>query len=302
MKWIIRAKAPPSSCSGAIAPSALQLQSRHYNSLAGTTRPYGRTNAVASIIVTNDDGYDAPGILALAEAMAELGAVQVCAPALNQSASGHKITLFQDIAYTRCTVGDGIPALAVGGSPADCISLSLLGLVEAQPDIVVSGINRGENMAQDLTYSGTVAAALEAVINGIPAVAFSLASANADHRDDYRVAAQVALPIVKVLLANGLPPLTILNVNVPPVSRLQDLRGIRLTRQGVRDYRDYLVEVDDGLVQIAGEPPTANTDELGTDVWAVHRDYVSVTPVHLDMTAHRFMADLEAWDLQLPSC
>lgn len=255
---------------------------------------------MTSIIVTNDDGYDAPGILALAEAMRALGDAQICAPAVNQSASGHKITLFQDIAYSRCEVGNGIPALAVGGSPADCIMLALLGLVDDSPDIVVSGINRGENMAQDLVYSGTVAAALEAVINGIPAVAFSLARADADCPDDYRVAAQVALPIVSMVLANGLPPHTILNVNVPPVSRLQELRGIRLTRQGVRDYRDYLVEVDDGLVQIGGEPPTANTDELGTDVWAVHRDYVSVTPVHLDMTAHQFMANLEAWDLQLP--
>ena len=99
-----------------------------------------------------------------------------------------------------------------------------------------------------------------------------------------------------------MPPLTILNVNVPPVDRLAEaLRGIRLTRQGVRVYRDYLVEVDDGLVRIGGEPPAANTDELGTDVWAVHRNFVSVTPVHLDMTAHQFMANLEAWDLRLPA-
>lgn len=256
---------------------------------------------MTSIIVTNDDGYAAPGIVALAEAMRSLGQVQVCAPAANQSASGHKITLQQDIAYSRCTVGDGIPALAVGGSPADCIMLALLGLVDDSPDIVVSGINRGENMAQDLTYSGTVAAALEAVINGIPAVAFSLARADADHPDNYQVAAQVALSVVSMALTQGLPPLTILNVNVPPVDRLADLRGIRLTRQGVRDYRDFLVEVDEGLVQIGGEPPAANTDELGTDVWAVHRDFVSVTPVHLDMTAHQFMANLEAWDLRLPA-
>ena len=89
---------------------------------------------------------------------------------------------------------------------------------------------------------------------------------------------------------------------MPPVDRLEDLRGIRLTRQGVRTYRDCLVAVAEGVVRVEGEPPTANTDELGTDVWAVHRDYVSVTPVHLDMTAHQFMADLEAWDLQLPHC
>ena len=257
---------------------------------------------MASILVTNDDGYDAPGILALAEAMGELGDVQVCAPAVNQSASGHKITLFQNIAYSRKTIGADITALAVSGSPADCIALSLLGLVDAQPDIVVSGINRGENMGQDLTYSGTVTAALEAAISGIPAVAFSLANPKADCRKHYGVAARIAIPIVKMVLAKGLPPYTILNVNVPPVERFEDLRGIRLTRQGVRVYRDCLVDVAEGVVRVEGEPPTANTDELGADVWAVHRDYVSVTPVHLDMTAHQFMADLAAWDMQLPTC
>ena len=256
---------------------------------------------MVSIIVTNDDGYEAPGILALAEAMAELGDVQICAPTTNQSASGHKITLFQDIAYSRGTLGAGIPVLAVAGSPADCIAVSLLGLVDEQPDIVVSGINRGENMAQDLTYSGTVTAALEAAIHGLPAVAFSLARADADRPEHYAVAARIAIPIVKMALTNGLPPFTILNVNVPPVAQLADLRGIRLTRQGLRIYRDRLVNVDAGVVRVEGEPPLADTDELGTDVWAVHRDYVSVTPVHLDMTAHRFMADLEAWELKLPA-
>ncbi len=255
---------------------------------------------MTSILVTNDDGYDAPGIISLAEAMQALGSVRVCAPAVNQSASGHKITLHQDIAYSRCVIGAGIPTIAVSGTPADCIALSLLGLVDGKPDIVVAGINRGENMGQDLTYSGTVSAALEAAIGGIPAVAFSLAQANADDPGDYRVAAAVARIIVKMALAQGLPAYTILNVNVPPVDRLADLRGIRLTRQGLRIYRDCLVEVDKGVVRVEGEPPTANTDELGTDVWAVHRDYVSVTPVHLDMTAHQFMANLEAWDLRLP--
>ncbi len=254
---------------------------------------------MSSIIVTNDDGYDAPGIVSLAEAVLPLGDAQICAPAINQSASGHKITLSQDISYRRCLVGDGIRALAVNGSPADCIALSLLGLVDGKPDLVVSGINRGENMAQDLTYSGTVSAALEAAIHGIPAIAFSLASRHANAKADYQVAAIVARGIVQEMLTNTLPAYTILNVNIPPVERYEDLRGIRLTRQGVRVYRDRLVEVASGIARVEGEPPTANTDELGTDVWAVHRDYVSVTPVHLDMTAHRFLADLEAWDLRL---
>ena len=162
---------------------------------------------MTSILVTNDDGYDAPGIQALAEAMRALGDVKICAPKANQSASGHKITLFQNIEVSRGAVGQGIPALAVGGSPADCIALSLLGLVDASPDIVVSGINRGENMGQDLTYSGTVTAALEAAIHGIPAVAFSLARADADCLDHYKVAAQIAIPIVKMAARQGLAAL-----------------------------------------------------------------------------------------------
>ena len=255
---------------------------------------------MTSILVTNDDGYDAPGILALASAMRQLGEVEIVAPATNQSQSGHKITLFQDLPYARHRLDGGIPAVALGGSPADCIAVAMLGLAQETPNIVVSGINRGENMGQDMTYSGTVTAALEATIHGLPAVAFSLSIANGERHEYYQVAAEIAARIVKRVLEQGLPPFTILNVNVPGVDSIDELRGIRLTRQGVRIYRDSLREVDDGVLRVEGDPPTAITDELGTDVWAVHRNYVSVTPVHLDMTAHQFMADLEAWDLRLP--
>lgn len=255
---------------------------------------------MTSILVTNDDGYDAPGILTLARAMRELGDVEITAPSTNQSQSGHKITLFQNIAYARHLCADNIPAVALAGSPADCIAAALLGLVNHKPDIVVSGINRGENMGQDLTYSGTVTAALEASIQGLPAVAFSLSTSDGDHPKQYEVAAQIAVLIVRKVLKQGLPPLTILNVNVPGVDSMEQLRGIRLTRQGVRVYRDSLHLVKDGVLRVEGDPPVGNTDEIGTDLWAVHRNYVSVTPVHLDMTAHQFMANLEAWDLHLP--
>ncbi len=255
---------------------------------------------MTSILVTNDDGYDAPGIAALAQTMRALGVVQVSAPAVNQSGSGHKITLRQDIPYERRVVGDNIPALAVGGSPADCIAVAMLGIVERKPDIVVSGINRGGNMGQDLTYSGTVAAALEAAIHGVPAIAVSLAAARADKIEDYQVAAQIALMIANKVLKEGLPPLTILNINVPPVDRIEDLSGIRLTRQGVRIYRDELNEETEGVVRVEGKPPVGKFDETGADLWAVHRNFVSVSPIHLDMTAHQFMANLEAWDLRLP--
>lgn len=250
---------------------------------------------VSYILITNDDGYNAPGILALTQAMRQIAPIQVIAPARNQSASGHKKTLFQDILTRSDTLADGTPALAVDGSPADCIAIAALGLAEWPPKIVVSGINRGGNMGQDITYSGTVTAALEAAIQGAPALAVSLVSRDANTVAEYERAAQAAVVVVKEILEKGLPPLTILNLNVPSSN---DLRGIRLTRQGVRIYEDEL-DGRDGIYRIVGPEPGGMTDEEGTDLWAVHQGYASLTPLHLDMTAHRFIADLAAWDIQL---
>jgi 5'-nucleotidase len=247
------------------------------------------------IVVTNDDGVQAPGILALATAMRQLGDVTVIAPSVNQSASGHKKTLFQDVPVSDVVLSDGTPARSVGGSPADCIAFAALGLLPWPPDIVVSGINRGSNMGQDITYSGTVTAALEAAIQGVMAVAVSFADGEADSIDDYEEAARVAVLVVEKTLEKGLPPLTILNVNIPPCDRV---RGIRLTRQGVRIYQDELAH-EGNLYRIVGPAPTGKYEEEGTDVWAVHNNYASLTPIHLDMTAHRFVADLAAWDIHV---
>ncbi|MFW5748821.1 MAG: 5'/3'-nucleotidase SurE [Chloroflexota bacterium] len=250
------------------------------------------------ILVTNDDGVSAPGILALAGAMRSFGEIGIIAPAINQSASGHKKTLFTDIPYSHTTLCDGkTPAVAVGGSPADCIALAALGAQKWPPRLVVSGINRGANMGQDITYSGTVTAALEASIHSVPAVAFSLDNHMANDVSDYTEAARVAAEVVRTVLdrAASLPPLTILNVNIPAVNQV---KGIRLTRQGIREYRDEL-EVSDSVYRIVGEPPAGRLDEAGTDLWAVATGYASITPIHLDLTAHHFMADLAAWDLSL---
>lgn len=247
------------------------------------------------ILVTNDDGVNAPGLLALTDAMRTLGEVQVTAPTFNQSASGHKKTLFTDIVVQETTLENGVPALSVGGSPADCIAVAAMGLRPWPPDIVVSGINRGENMSQDITYSGTVTAALEAAIQGIPAVAVSLANRDAIHPDDYREAARIALIVVQHVLSRKLPKLTILNLNIPAGK----IRGIRVTRQGIRIYRDELQQLHDGVYQIVGEPPTGILDEAGTDLWAIATGYASLTPIHLDLTAHQFMADLTAWDVEI---
>lgn len=247
---------------------------------------------MTAFLVTNDDGVQAPGLLALAQAMDALGQVEVCAPARNQSASGHKKTLFQDIAIADETLADGRAALAVDGSPADCIAVAAMGLRKWPPRMVVSGINRGENLSQDVTYSGTVTAALEAAIHAIPALAISLANPQADRVEDYAEAARLAQVVVRKMLLNPLPELTILSLNVPPGKA----KGIRLTRQGVRIYRDEM-ERDGNIVRIVGNPPTGVLDEAGTDLWAIHNGYASLTPIHLDMTAHRFMADLAAWDI-----
>ncbi len=247
------------------------------------------------IIVTNDDGVHAPGILALTQAMRQLGRVQVIAPARNQSSSGHKKTLFQDIGVEETTLADGTPAIAVDGSPADCIALAALGITEWPARIVVSGINRGANMGQDVTYSGTVTAALEATIQGLPGVAVSLAKRDADSVEDYAVAARAAIPVVQRVLEKGLPPFTILNLNVPAGD---SVKGIRLTRQGMRVYVDEL-ERNGDFCRIVGPEPGGNTDEQGTDLWALHNGYISLTPIHLDLTAHRFLADLAAWDIDV---
>lgn len=255
----------------------------------------GVLHPMTYLLVTNDDGVQAPGLLALVTEMRRLGMVRVIAPSKNQSASGHKKTLAQDIPVEETTLADGTPALSVGGSPADCIALAALGLIQWPPRMVVSGINRGANMGQDITYSGTVTAALESTINGVPAVAVSLDQRDADAVEDYQTAAKAALTVVSYAIKKVLPPFNILNLNVP---RGREIKGLRLTRQGIRIYRDEL-ERSDNLYRMVGPEPTGILDEEGTDLWALNNGYASLTPIHLDMTDHRFLADLAAWDIEL---
>jgi 5'-nucleotidase len=247
------------------------------------------------ILVTNDDGYNAPGILALSQVMRTLGEVRVIAPATNQSASGHKRTFFQDLPTRAETLADGYPAIAVQGSPADCVALGMLGLAGAPVDLVVSGVNRGSNMGQDVTTSGTVTAAIEATIHNCPAIAISLDDHSADRPEDYEEAARLAAIVTRTILEKGLPTHTLLNLNVPAGGTV---KGLRLTRQGIRVYQDEL-EQREQIYQVVGPPPGGMTDEEGTDLWAVHRGYASLTPLHLDLTAHRYLADLAAWDIRV---
>jgi 5'-nucleotidase len=257
-----------------------------------------------NILVSNDDGIYAPGLLALALAMRELGKVWVVAPETNQSITGHKKTLDRPLRAkpVQGVFPDDIPAFAVDGAPSDCVALTLLGLFDEKIDFVASGINSAPNLGQDLTYSGTVSVALETAIFGLPAIAFSLAD-RIPHAD-YDSAAQIAARITAETLKHRLPHHTILNVNIPHLP-LDQIKGYQITRQGLRDYRDVLNKRLDprGLPYywIGGAEPAGDVETEGTDIWAVHHGYVSITPVHLDLTRHEFIESLRAWDFPLSS-
>ncbi len=249
------------------------------------------------ILVTNDDGVYAPGIYALQAALRRIpeAKVSIVAPAENQSAVGHRKTLNDPMRMKPVTLMGGIEGFACSGSPADAIALALMGFIKDPVDIVVSGINQGANLAQDITYSGTVTAAMEAVLYGVPAIAISLDSFT---EPAFEQAAAFAAHLTPLVLEKGLPELTLLNVNVP----LGAIKGVCITRQGRRRYHDTLVERIDPMGRpyywIGGERPTGDTDEVGTDVWAVANGYASITPIRLDMTARDFMGSLQTWHLE----
>lgn len=251
------------------------------------------------ILVTNDDGVHAPGILALAQAMRQIAQVTVFAPDRNWSASGHVKTLERPIRVTETILADGTNAFMSDGAPSDCVALPLLGYVD-KVDLVVSGINPFSNIGHDVTYSGTVTAAMEAVIAGVPGIAFSLASQDkpANIPTDYDPAGEIAKRVVKNVLKVGLSEGVVLNVNIPYLS-VEAMKGITITRQGLRVYRDALDRRVDPRGRpyywIGGEAPTGVNEE-GTDVGALAAGYVSVTPLQLDLTNYKAMDVLKGWE------
>lgn len=252
-----------------------------------------------NILVTNDDGITAPGLLALAQAIRDLGTVIVLAPDRNWSASGHVKTLERPLRVKEVPLADGTPGLTSDGAPSDCVALALLGLMPDKIDLVVSGINPYANLGHDVTYSGTVTAAMEAAIWGLPAVAVSLDTPDTHVGPiDYGPAAAVARRVVVGVLQNGLPKDTLLNVNVPYLP-LEAIKGVLPTRQGLRVYRDLLVRREDPRGRpyywIGGEAPTG-VPEQGTDFGALEQGYVSVTPLHLDLTSYRTLDELRTWE------
>jgi 5'-nucleotidase len=250
------------------------------------------------IVLTNDDGVYAPGLIALAKALMKLGTVSIIAPDHNWSASGHVKTLHRPLRVKEIVLDDGTPARACDGAPSDCVALAALGLITEPIDFVVSGINPNANLGHDVTYSGTVTAAMEGAIWGIPSVAVSL-DAPEYHSGplDYTVSAEIGRQVVEKLAQNPLPQHVLLNVNVPYLP-LNELKGFAITRQGLRIYRDELVKREDPRGRpyywIGGDAPTGVKEE-GTDIGELAKGFVSITPLQLDLTAHQMVEKIENW-------
>jgi 5'-nucleotidase len=242
-------------------------------------------------MVTNDDGIHATGIRALAEAMKELGEVTVVAPDRERSAAGHSLTLHSPLRIFELHKG----WFAVDGTPTDCVNMGIHSMLPITPDLVVSGINHGANLGDDVTYSGTVAAAMEANLMGIPAIAFSLATF--EQGANFDDAAQVAVQVARQVIVNGLPADTFLNVNIPCVPRGTMLPPM-ITCQGKRSFIGKIIGKTDPRGRkyfwVGSEEPHLN-DESGTDFHAINRGHVSITPLHLDLTNHRSMQVMAGW-------
>ncbi|HUL45338.1 MAG TPA: 5'/3'-nucleotidase SurE [Bacteroidota bacterium] len=248
------------------------------------------------ILVCNDDGIGAAGLLALVKEMKKLGVVTVVAPDKQQSAVGHAITMNSPLRITKVFRGKKFFGYAVSGTPADCVKIAIRAILKEKPDILVSGINHGSNTSINIIYSGTVSAATEGTILGIPSIAFSLTTYD---KPDFHFAAKIAGKLAAMVLRKGIPAGTLLNVNIPPVPE-KEIRGVKITRQGKTRWDDtFDVRRDPNNKEyywLTGTLEIIDTSS-DTDQIAVMNRYVSVTPIHYDLTNYRSLPALRRWKL-----
>jgi 5'-nucleotidase len=243
-----------------------------------------------NILLSNDDGYQAPGLIMLAEQLSEVGDIVVVAPDQDRSGASNSLTLVNPLRAR--TMDNGF--IRVDGTPTDCVHLAITGLLDHEPDLVVSGINAGPNMGDDVLYSGTVAAATEGRFLGLPAIAISMNSHNPDH---FETGARIAVTLVNKLLEAPLSENVILNVNVPDIP-YSELQGIVTTRLGHRHKAEPVIKSYDprGRTIYWVGPAGAEQDAgPGTDFHAVRQNSVSVTPLHVDLTRHSALPILDEW-------
>jgi 5'-nucleotidase len=244
------------------------------------------------ILLTNDDGVHADGLFELKKAFDDMAEIVVVAPERQRSGAGHAITLNEPLRLLPTKLADGSDAYGCSGTPADCVTLGTLEVMEGNVDLVISGINHGPNLGWDVHYSGTVSAALEAVMIGHPALAVSLATYS--QNTHWKTASTIARRVAEWVIKNPLPSHTLLNVNVPNVA-LADLKGVSFTRQGPRQYVDRLEKRQDPSGKtyywLSGTIADHHT-AFDTDVTAEAEGRVSITPLHLDLTEHKLFARL----------
>ncbi|MBH31976.1 MAG: 5'/3'-nucleotidase SurE [Candidatus Marinimicrobia bacterium] len=247
------------------------------------------------ILVTNDDGFYANGIYALQQTLTEVGQTVVVAPEAEKSAVGHAITISDPIRISKLERENGFSGYAVAGTPADCVKLGIKVVLERKPDLVVSGINRGSNVGMSVLYSGTVSAATEAVILGVPAIAISL---DAWISPDYSYAGKIAKQFVKTALKKGIAPGVALNINVPKTPN-GEAAGFRVTRQGTSNYEERFDKRIDPRQNVYywmdGELVSKEEDPSVDDV-ALREGYVSVTPLHYNLTSDESFEQLNSWE------
>jgi len=242
------------------------------------------------ILLSNDDGYQAPGLVCLAETLAGFAVIDIVAPDRNRSAASNSLTLENPIRARAMDNG----FVAVDGTPTDCVHLAITGLLEDEPDMVIAGINAGSNMGDDVIYSGTVAAAMEGRFLGLPAIAVSLVG---DEQRHYATAAQAVLRLMQRLGDDPLPADTILNVNVPDIP-WDAVQGFEATRLGRRHKSEPVVRMQDPRgrdIYWVGPVGAEQDAGPGTDFFAVRNGYVSLTPLHVDLTRYRALDQVAHW-------
>ncbi|MDP2689897.1 MAG: 5'/3'-nucleotidase SurE [Deltaproteobacteria bacterium] len=243
------------------------------------------------ILVSNDDGIRSDGLLKLAGALKRLGTVYVVAPDRERSAASHSLTLHRPLRVDPV----GPRMYAVDGTPTDCVTLAVNGILPVRPDIIVSGINRGGNLGEDVSYSGTVSVAMEGTLLGIPSIALSLV---ARENFDFRAAASFASRLVRHVFKKGIPKDTLLNVNIPPV---KTIKGYRITSLGKRFFSDVVVEKVDPRGKkyywIGGDMVRWEGGKEA-DFQAIKKGYISITPIHLDMTNYDTIKELRGWSIR----
>ena len=243
------------------------------------------------ILLSNDDGYLAEGLSALAAALSAVAEISVVAPDKNRSAASNSLTLEMPLRAHKADNG----FIKVDGTPTDCVHLAITGLLEKEPDMVIAGINHGANLGDDVIYSGTVAAATEGRFLGLPAMAISLAST--DEPVHFETAAHVAVTLLRQLIEQPLPQDTLLNINVPDVA-IKDLKGYRATRLGQRHKSEPVIKNTDPrgrTIYWVGPPGGEQDAGPGTDFYAINAGYVSVTPLQLDLTRYDRVESIQDW-------